>query len=429
MVVAAYDAELDRQVAIKVVARRDSGPTAYARLLREAQAMAKVTHPNVCPIYEVGKHGDNIFVAMELVAGETLSVWQRGDRAWRDTLAMHVAAGRGLAAAHAVGIIHRDFKPDNVIVGKDGRPRVLDFGLARAIGRDDLPVDMSGGGTMLSAELTAAGAVMGTPSYMSPEHFRGQDIGPASDQFSVAVAVYRALFGSAPFAGSTIGEIRGEVLAGDAITPREVGEVPDSVVAAIMRGLSLHAADRFATIDAFLDELERPLKLDPDHDPSRGRRARRIGAAVLSLGALASVISASMMSQLDASARWILVQSSIAMVLLSTLGLVFRKRLITSAHNRHVGLVMLVCTGGFVVHRAVGVVLGTPPLDTLVGDAVMVGVVTVIAGLQLERWMIYGGPIAVIYLAVVIAAPSLAGPAFSALILIYAALAAWRWGR
>lgn len=120
---------------------------------------------------------------------------------------------------------------------------------------------------------------------------------------------------------------------------------------------------------------------------------------------------------------------AIAMVLLSTLGLAFRRRLITSAHNRNVGLVMLVCTGGFVVHRAVGFVLGTPPLDTLVGDAVMVGVVTVLAGIQLERGMIYGGPIAVIYLGVTIAVPSLAGPAFSALILIYAALAAWRWGR
>src|SRR5262249_59034505 len=125
---------------------------------------------------------------------------------------------------------------------------------------------------------------------------------------------------------------------------------------------------------------------------------------------------------------WILVQSTLAMVMLTAIGLVFRGRLVTSAHNRRVGLVILVTTGGFVLHRTVAFLLDAPALDTLVGDAVMVGVVTVLAGILLERWMIYGGPIAVVYLAIAVTAPSIAGPAFSALILVYAALAAWRWG-
>ena len=168
----AYDAQLDRPVAIKLVRSGEGGPQTHARLLREAQAMAKVSHPNVVPIYEVGEHDQQVFVAMELVAGEPLSTWQKREpRDWRDTLAVYLAAGRGLAAAHACGIIHRDFKPDNVLVGRDGRARVLDFGLARSIAaRDD---DALRSGSVLGVDLTIVGSIMGTPSYMSPEHFRG----------------------------------------------------------------------------------------------------------------------------------------------------------------------------------------------------------------------------------------------------------------
>jgi serine/threonine-protein kinase len=426
----AYDAQLDRRVAIKLVRVGEVGAQAHARLLREAQAMAKVSHPNVVPIYEVGEHADQVFVAMELVDGEPLSTWQRREtRSWHDSLAMYVAAGRGLAAAHACGIIHRDFKPDNVLVGGDGRPRVLDFGLARAFATpaDDTALHTSST-SVLSVELTVAGSMMGTPTYMSPEHFRGEGIGPASDQFGFAVAVYRALFGAVPFAGETIGELRTSVCGGALRTPKDDREIPAMVVAAVLRALSCDPADRFPSMDALLDELERPLRVDPSHDPARGRRARQIAAATLSVGALASLISTSAASKLDQSAGWILVQSCIAMGMLSTIGVVFRKSLITSAHNRRVGLVILVTTAGFVVHRTVAYLRDSPPLDTLVGDAVMLGVVTVMAGVLLEPWMIGGGPIALVYLAIAVAWPGIAGPAFGALVLVYAAVAAYRWG-
>nr|HEX4316620.1 serine/threonine-protein kinase [Kofleriaceae bacterium] len=437
-----YDARLDRPVAIKLVRLAgDGGTQGRARLMREAQAMAKVAHPNVVPIYEVGEHDDQVFVAMELVDGEPLSAWQRrAARSWRDTLAIHVAAGRGLAAAHAVGIVHRDYKPDNVLVGRDGRPRVLDFGLARGVAApsplpspspDDpsRPPRTAGAANVLDLELTAAGSMMGTPGYMSPEHFRGDNIGPAADQFGFAVAVYRALFGAAPFAGDTLGELRASVCAGELRAPTGDPELPASVVAAIVRSLSAAPGDRFASMDALLAELERPLQVDPAHDPARGRRGRRIGAALLSIGALASLVGTTLASSLDTSPGWIVAQSALAVTMLSLIGFVLRKSLVTSAHNRRVGAVMLVTAGGFLVHRAVALLLGSPARDTLVGDAVMLGVVTVIAGIVFERWMIAGGPIALVYLAVAVALPEHAGPAFGGLVFVYAVAAAWRWGR
>ena len=442
----AYDAQLDRPVAIKLVRVADEagGSHGRARLMREAQAMAKVAHPNVVPIYEVGEHGDRgdqVYVAMELVDGEPLSAWQkRTPRTWRESLAIHVAAGRGLAAAHAVGIVHRDYKPDNVLVGRDGRPRVLDFGLARGVAAAAAAPGASGGGSsgddrahaptnVLDLELTAAGSMMGTPGYMSPEHFRGDGIGPASDQFGFAVAVYRALFGAAPFAGDTLGELRASVCAGELRAPAGDPELPASVVAAVVRALSAAAADRFASMDELLAELERPLKVDPAHDPARGRRGRRIGAALLSLGALASLIGTSLASSLDTSPGWIVAQSAFALVMLSLIGFVLRRSLVTSTHNRRVGAVMLVTAGGFLVHRSIALLLGAPARDTLVGDAVMLGVVTVIAGIVFERWMMGGGPIALVYLAFAVAMPDHAGPAFGGLVFVYAVAAAWRWGR
>jgi hypothetical protein len=313
-----------------------------------------------------------------------------------------------------------------VLVGVDGRQRVLDFGLARSISaRDD---EAPRTGTALDLDLTVVGTIMGTPTYMSPEHFRGEGIGPASDQFGFAVALYRALFGEPPFWGDTMSELRDSVTGGRLRTAMR-GEVPVAVVDAVMRALSLAPGDRFASMDELLAALAAPLHVDPSKDLARGRRTRRIAAALLCTGALASAVATSTASQLDESPGWVLVQSCIVMTALSVIGLVFRRRLVTSAHNRRLTLAVLITGSGFVVHRAVAYVLGAPPLDTFIGDAVMLGVVTVLAGVVLERWMIWGGPLALVYLAIAVVAPSLAGPAFSALVLVYAAGAAWHWGR
>ena len=171
VVYAAYDPELDREVAIKLLrlhaADGDTLP-ARTRLLREAQAMARLAHPNVVTVYDVGEWHEQVFIAME-IAGGTLRAWQDG-RPWREVVAMYRDAARGLAAAHAAGLVHRDFKPDNVLIGHDGRVRVTDFGLARAAGepgeRAEVGAAMSG---MLGTPLTETGTVMGTPAYMAPE--------------------------------------------------------------------------------------------------------------------------------------------------------------------------------------------------------------------------------------------------------------------
>ncbi len=182
VVYAAYDPELDRKVALKLLKPRRAASAQAAegqrRLLREAQAMAKLTHPNVVTVHDVGEHGSRVYVAMEFVDGRPLTSWTEHEHPWRATLDIFAEAGRGLAAAHAKGLVHRDFKPDNVMVGANGRVRVMDFGLARASDLDApaevtsgaLPeADLRGSSTAFDAEVTRAGAIVGTPAYMAPE--------------------------------------------------------------------------------------------------------------------------------------------------------------------------------------------------------------------------------------------------------------------
>ncbi|MFO0576093.1 MAG: serine/threonine-protein kinase, partial [Polyangia bacterium] len=182
VVLAAYDEELDRKAALKLLRDRSERAAEHRiRILREAQAMARVSHPNVVQVYEVGEFSQpgepdsHVFIAMEYIDGETLHAWQdRPGRSWVEILRMYLAAGQGLLAAHQSGLVHRDFKPDNVLVGSDGRPRVADFGLARggeASEAEPLPqaTGLSEQSGLLISPLTQAGAILGTPMYMSPE--------------------------------------------------------------------------------------------------------------------------------------------------------------------------------------------------------------------------------------------------------------------
>ncbi len=179
-VYAAFDPQLDRRVALKLLrAGALSASEGKARLVREAQAMARLQHPNVATVHDVGAVDEHVFVAMEFVEGETLGEWLRGDRSWEEVLDVFVQAGAGLAAAHHAGLVHRDFKPDNVLIGKDGRPRVVDFGLARQstssppAGVRPGEVPESEAESPLNTRLTRDGAVMGTPGYMAPEQLAG----------------------------------------------------------------------------------------------------------------------------------------------------------------------------------------------------------------------------------------------------------------
>ena len=253
----ARDPDLDRRVALKLVRDRKGEPggsEAQARLLREAQAMARLAHPNVVAIHDVGTLGDRVFMAMELVEGVTLGEWLTAPREAAAILAVFVQAGRGLAAAHDAGIVHRDFKPANVLVGDDGRVRVTDFGLARARRDPDMVADLARAAT-LAGPSTATGAVLGTPLYMAPEQHRGDAIDARTDQFAFCVALYEALHRQRPFRGATADELAAEVLAGNLVPPPASTRVPDRASRAVARGLAVDPADRHPTMDALLDQL------------------------------------------------------------------------------------------------------------------------------------------------------------------------------
>ena len=269
VVYAAYDEQLDRKVAVKLLHSETREDLARTRLLREAQAMARLSHPNIVGVHEVGTFGRQIYVAMEFVHGMTLHAWlKRKRRPFAELAAMFRQAGEGLAAAHAAGLVHRDFKPANVMVGDDGRVRVLDFGLARAEatpgsapGLDDLGPAPEHTSTVanlrsLDASITVTGVMLGTPAYMAPEQFLGARVDPRSDQFAFCVALFEAAYGSRPFPGDTLAELMSQVLAGLVREPTCIPvTVPRGLRPLLMRGLQREPDRRWPAMRPLLDAL------------------------------------------------------------------------------------------------------------------------------------------------------------------------------
>ena len=282
VVYTAYDPKLDRRIALKLLKiPQVDGALVIARVLREAQALAKLAHPNVVTVHDADSIDDMVFVAMELVDGSNLGKWLRQrPRTPPEILQIFIQAGRGLAAAHAAGLVHRDFKPDNVLVGHDGRVRVVDFGIARNADEDPLAGPSTVGrvldrdpfesGADVHPRLTQTGAVVGTPAYMSPEQHLGTRVDGRCDQFAFCVALYEALYGAPPFPAKSYVELRHAVLSGRLQPPPSTADVPPHVRAAILRGLSVIPERRFATMTDLLARLE--------DDPAR-RRRRALGSA------------------------------------------------------------------------------------------------------------------------------------------------------
>ncbi len=245
VVYTAYDPTLDREVALKTVKAAglaaSSLERAHARLLREAQALGRLRHPNVVAVYEAGEAEDLVYLVMERLRGETLRAWASREPDWRARLGACLQAGRGLAAAHAAGLVHRDFKPDNVLVG-EGVARVIDFGLARA---ED------------ARTLTETGQVLGTPRYMAAEQLRGEVVDARCDQFAFCATVYELVYERQPFAGDTLAERLSSLESGP--RPPPAAEVPALLGQALCRGLLADPEARHPSMEALLEQLESAL--------------------------------------------------------------------------------------------------------------------------------------------------------------------------
>jgi tetratricopeptide (TPR) repeat protein/predicted Ser/Thr protein kinase len=305
VVLLAVDPDLDRRVAIKLVLPHAGTPTeaAQVRMLREAQSMAKVTHPNVVTVHEVGFARGQLFIAMEFIDGRTLRKWsQEAKRSLAEVLEVYRAAGEGLAAAHAAGLVHRDFKPDNVLVGHDGRVVVTDFGLVSIAGAaaDSGSLGTTGRQVVvigdLSQTLTATGSALGTPAYMALEQVRGDPVDPRADQFAFCVSLWEALYGRRPFHRDSVAQTMLAASTGVPDPPPDPpairGSVPRSIRSVLERGLRAEPSQRWPDLRALLSQLR--------YDAGATRRRIAIASA--------SIAGASLI----AGAAWVFARSESA---------------------------------------------------------------------------------------------------------------------
>ena len=284
-VYAAFDPQLGRRVALKLL-RPDigHGQASRARLVREAQAMARLQHANVVTVHDLGVVGEQLYIAMELVDGLTLGQWLRqAERDWRDIVRTFVAAGRGLEAAHGAGIVHRDFKPENVLVATNGGAvRVTDFGVARMTADSDVNVAVPNDAVALDTSLTASGMLLGTPVYMAPEQLMGDPVDARADIFSFCATLYEALYRQRPFSFHSLAELRAAVCKGDVRPPPPGRAVPDALWRLIQRGLAVDREARYPSLAPLLSALEEQLE-------RAQRRPRRPTWIVLTAAALGLV--------------------------------------------------------------------------------------------------------------------------------------------
>lgn len=400
-VYAAYDEELDRKVALKVLHLRGFGSSeGRSHILREAQAMARVSHPNVVPVYSVGEVEGDLFIAMEFVDGQTLYDWQRQPRSEGEILAMYCAAGQGLLAAHQAGLVHRDFKPENVLVGRDGRPRVADFGLARTELPTGLPTGAaaaSGGplASQRSSPLSLDGHLVGTPAYMAPEQYRGQGADARSDQYSFCVALHEALYRSLPFGGDTLAELAANVLAGRRRAPggssgaHPIGEPSDSVAAAVERGLSLDPAARFPS----MADLLTALSPDSRHSPAAGSHLRRRFSYGVLFSLIFMVVFTQVMNHLGRlTLGKVAVGGTIVYSIMIGLAILQRKSLAQNSFQRGMVAIFLCAMGSAVSLRWAGFRMGLSLQQIVPLDLLAIGFVSALGAYRFMRagWVAAG---------------------------------------
>ncbi|MEZ4448227.1 MAG: protein kinase [Nannocystaceae bacterium] len=372
-VYAAHDAELDRLVALKLI-HDDPSEDGYERVAREARALARVSHPNVVQIFEVGRYGGQAFVAMELVEGETLGAWQRERaRTVDELLDMYIQAGHGLVAAHEAGIIHRDFKAENVLIGGDERPRVADFGLARALGVDDERRQASAAVEGDARDLTGPGAVIGTPAYMSPEQHRGALVDERSDQFNFCAALHEAIYGVRPFDGATIAEIRAQAMAGVLSEPPPGVPRYPSIDAVLARGLAHEPDDRWPSLAELLEHL---AVAAPRVDPAASSRIRRrfmVGLGVIAVGVAVALQGESRVDPGGLLPSHLVIAALVIFIALGLAAALVRRSLLRSAFHRPIVGGFLMITGASFYARLVAALAGEAMAGVILADLAGVG--------------------------------------------------------
>ncbi len=391
----AYDPQLDRRVAVKVI-RFAAETEARLRLLREAQAMAKVAHPNVVTVYEVGHHGDETFVVMERIEGQTLTKWLEGtQRSSRDVLEKLADAGRGLAAVHAAGMVHRDFKPDNVIVGDDGRVRVLDFGLARLRESGRFK---AAGTNAFDLEITDEGMVVGTPTFMAPEQHRGEMGDAKSDQFAYGVALYRALFRTPPFEGKSLEALARSVCQGRVKPPPPESSAPDTVVAATLRALAPSPNGRLPSVDAVVAEIDRALAPPRvDFDPLVARGLRRRAAAIGFGGGVLALVATFLRDGFRLSGPVVLYHGLWALSLMVAIVVLFRRVLFVTAYDRAVWLIFTFPIVAFNLTCLLTIPRGIQVDLVLLANTMMIAVAMALGALLVEPWLGLTAVVALVY--------------------------------
>jgi serine/threonine-protein kinase len=349
----------------------------------------------VVAVHEVGEHDGQVFLAMELVEGPTLRGWlDARPRGFAEKLRLLVEAGRGLEAAHRAGLVHRDFKPENVLVGSDGRARVVDFGLAAIRGAEPWPRPISSpsgddGGARLATPLTVDGAIIGTPAYMAPEQFLAEPATPLSDQCSFCVTLFRAVYGKPPFPLDSLPMLHAAFERPLAPPPARP-DVPPWLFPIIARGLSRDPAARFPSMTALLDEIERNVPRDPELDPSPVLRERKLLSAFFIVAY--AMTGASLL--VPAGARWMMTPGPMlgltagASALLGSLIALRREQLARNRYGKRLAVIFLATVAALLGNRLVGLHLGLRPEHIVLEDEVLQTGMMVMTALLFDGWLI-----------------------------------------
>ncbi|MBL9103959.1 MAG: protein kinase [Myxococcales bacterium] len=424
VVYSAYDEELDRKIALKLLRPgRDNSDRNQARMQREARAMATLSHPNVVQVYEVGRFEDQVYLAMEFVPGKTLGAWLKAPRpegapplSWQQILDVMIQAGQGLHAAHEAGVVHGDFKPDNVLIDAQDRAHVVDFGLSRRVD----PAESAARHPRLPDEaalslittpqpgqprrhepdpeaMRSSARIAGTPAYMAPEQHRHRPADQRADQFSFCVTLYIALYGRHPFAGEGLLALVMNVCDGNVHPPDPASPVPPAIFhQVIARGLDTEPERRFATMADLLEALGRASgrARDPEFDLSVARRQRIVLSAAIALSAIGITVVFVLTSPTDdrmPTASMSVTAALVVNLVILTLLFAFRGALLKNTINRRVMAWLVVSSLSILVHRVSALAIDISVTATLVNDLLLLSFIAFMAAVTVERWIAGAG--------------------------------------